>query len=63
MTINSRRNFLRTVAGTAGATAALAMFPPAIRKALAIQASNQTCTFKEVEHIVFFTQENRSFDH
>jgi len=63
MTINSRRNFLRTVAGTAGATAALAMFPPAIRKALAIQANNQTGTIKDVEHIVIFTQENRSFDH
>src|ERR1035437_10012798 len=63
MTINSRRNFLRTVVGTAGATAALAMFPPAIRKALAIQANNQTGTIKDVEHIVIFMQENRSFDH
>ncbi len=63
MTTPSRRNFLRTVVSTAGATAALAMFPPAIRRALATPANNQTGTLKDIEHIVILTQENRSFDH
>ena len=58
-----RRNFLRMTAHTGAAAAAFAMFPPAIRKALAIQANNQTGTIKDVEHIVILTQENRSFDH
>ena len=62
MTLN-RRNFLRTAATAAGSSAALAMFPPAIQKALAIQANNATGTIKDVEHIVVLTQENRSFDH
>lgn len=60
---NNRRTFLRTVAGTVGAAAAITMLPPAIRKALSIQANNQTGTIKDVEHIVILTQENRSFDH
>ncbi|MDR7375674.1 phospholipase C [Rhodoferax ferrireducens] len=62
MTLN-RRNFLRTAATAAGSSAALAMFPPAIQKALAIQANNATGTIRDVEHIVVLTQENRSFDH
>jgi phospholipase C len=62
MTLN-RRSFLRTAATAAGSSAALAMFPPAIQKALAIQANNATGTIKDVEHIVVLTQENRSFDH
>jgi phospholipase C len=62
MTLN-RRNFLRSAASVAGSSAALAMFPPAIQKALAIQANNATGTIRDVEHIVVLTQENRSFDH
>jgi phospholipase C len=59
----SRRSFFRKSARAAGAATSLAMFPPAIRKALAIAANNRTGTLQDVEHIVIFTQENRSFDH
>jgi len=62
MTIN-RRHFLRSAGLTTGSTLALSMFPPAIQKALAIPANNQTGTLKDVEHIVLLMQENRSFDH
>jgi phospholipase C len=58
-----RRSFLRTMASAAGASAALASFPPAIQRALAIQANNRTGSIHDVEHIVVLTQENRSFDH
>lgn len=62
MTLN-RRNFLRSAATATGSVAALSLFPPAIQRALAIQANNKTGTIKDVEHIVIFMQENRSFDH
>jgi phospholipase C len=58
-----RRDFFRKSAQTAGAAAALSMFPPAIRKALAIGADRRTGTLQDVAHIVVLTQENRSFDH
>jgi phospholipase C len=58
-----RRKFFRKSARAAGAAAALAMFPPAIRKALAIGADSRTRTLEDVAHIVVLTQENRSFDH
>jgi phospholipase C len=58
-----RREFFRQSARTAGAAAALSMFPPAIRKALAIGADRRTGTLQDVAHIVVLTQENRSFDH
>ncbi|MFP5471998.1 MAG: phosphocholine-specific phospholipase C [Gammaproteobacteria bacterium] len=61
--MNTRRNFLRASATTAGAAAALAAFPPSIRRALAIPANNVTGTIKDVEHVVILMQENRSFDH
>jgi phospholipase C len=63
MPTNSRRRFLQTVASSAGAAAALTVFPESIRKALAIPASSRTGTINDVEHIVVFMQENRSFDH
>ncbi|WP_241294834.1 phosphocholine-specific phospholipase C [Burkholderia stabilis] len=59
MTSIDRRSFLRAAAGSA----ALSMFPPAIRRALAIPANNQTGTINDVQHVVIFMQENRSFDH
>ncbi|WP_155946966.1 twin-arginine translocation signal domain-containing protein, partial [Pseudacidovorax intermedius] len=46
--MNTRRNFLRASATTAGAAAALAAFPPSIRRALAIPANNVTGTIKDV---------------
>ncbi len=63
MTHLDRREFLRATASTAGAAAALSMFPPAIRQALAIEADRRTGTISDVAHIVVLTQENRSFDH
>ncbi len=59
----SRRDFLQTAAGAGFAAAALAAFPPSIRKALAIPANNATGTIQDVEHVVILMQENRSFDH
>ncbi len=46
-----------------GAGAAASAFPASILKALAIPARRRTGTIQDVKHIVFFMQENRSFDH
>jgi len=46
-----------------GATAAATLLPPAIAKALAIDADVRSGTLADVEHVVIFMQENRSFDH
>ena len=61
--MNSRRKFLQASAGAAFSAAALAAFPPSIRRALAIPASNVTGTIMDVQHVVILMQENRSFDH
>ncbi|AXF22355.1 phospholipase C, phosphocholine-specific [Burkholderia pyrrocinia] len=63
MPSSSRRRFLHTVAQSAGAAVALNAFPESIRRALAIPAVRGTGTIRDVEHIVVFMQENRSFDH
>lgn len=63
MTQTDRRDFLRNLGSAMGASAALATFPPAIQRALAIPAAQRTGTLRDVEHIVILTQENRSFDH
>jgi len=63
MTDNSRRSFLKSSATTGFSAAALAAFPPSIRKALAIPANNETGTINDVQHVVILMQENRSFDH
>jgi phospholipase C len=52
-----RRNLLL------GATTAAALLPPAIARALAIDADVRSGTLADVEHVVIFTQENRAFDH
>ena len=39
------------------------MLPESIQRALAIPANSPTGTIRDVEHIVIFMQENRSFDH
>jgi phospholipase C len=57
----SRRQFLRYAAGAGGA--ATTLFPDLIREALAVPANNRTGTLADVEHVVIFMQENRSFDH
>jgi phospholipase C len=63
MTDSNRRHFLRSVATSSGAAAALTAFPPAIQRALAIPAARVSGTLQDVQHIVVLTQENRSFDH
>ena len=45
------------------ASAALALLPPSIRKALAIPAAVVAGTIQDVQHVVILMQENRSFDH
>ncbi|MGN6318913.1 phosphocholine-specific phospholipase C [Trinickia sp.] len=63
MTSNSRRRFLQSMAQSAGAAAAMTLFPESIRRALAIPAASRTGSLHDVEHVVVFMQENRSFDH
>jgi phospholipase C len=58
----SRREFLRNVASSSLSAAALATFPPSIRRALAIPAHRDTGTIKDVQHVVLLMMENRSFD-
>ena len=61
--MTSRRKFLTGTATTSAAALALSVFPPSIRRALAIPANNKTGTIMDVEHVVILMQENRSFDH
>src|SRR5580693_9240508 len=56
---SDRRSFLRILGGATVAAA----FPDSIARALAIPANHRTGTIRDVEHIVFLMQENRSFDH
>jgi len=61
--MNSRRQFLKGAAASGTAAAALTVFPPSIRKALAIPAATRTGTIQDIKHVVILMQENRSFDH
>ncbi|WP_017760804.1 phosphocholine-specific phospholipase C [Pseudacidovorax intermedius] len=63
MNPSSRRDFFRKSAGALGAASALSVLPPAIRKALAVEAAVDKGTIDDVKHIVILMQENRSFDH
>src|ERR1700761_612743 len=65
MTSIDRRNFLRFGAATLGTAAAGSFWPSLIEKALAVQANNPTGTpgLADIEHVIIFMQENRSFDH
>ena len=63
MSSTSRRDFLRAFGAAGGAGIASTVFPPAIRKALAIPARRCKGTLEDVEHVVILMQENRSFDH
>jgi phospholipase C len=53
----------RTVLKMLGVPAVAAALPATITDALAIPASSGTRTIKDVEHVIFLMQENRSFDH
>ena len=63
MSSTTRRDFLRTFAAATGAGIGTTLFPPAIRKALAIGPRRCKGTIEDVEHVVVLMQENRSFDH
>jgi phospholipase C len=63
MTSANRRDFLRTFAAATGAGITSTVFPPSIRKALAIAPKRCKGSIEDVEHIVILTQENRAFDH
>src|ERR1700692_2998684 len=58
-----RRRFLKLTAGGGGGASAPPLIPASIRKALSVPANNATGTIMDVEHVVIFMQENRSFDH
>ena len=60
-----RRRFLKMTAGSAGGLAALSIWPGLIEKALAIEPNNPTgnASLADIEHVIVFMQENRSFDH
>lgn len=64
MTSDKRRKFLQLGAAAVGATAS-GFWPALIEKALAIGANNPTGagSLADVEHVIIFMQENRSFDH
>jgi phospholipase C len=59
MADTDRRTFLKLM-GTGALAVAV---PPSIRKAVAVPANNKTKSIRDVEHVVFLMQENRSFDH
>ena len=56
MTRIDRRSFLMAAAGAAA-------LPPVLAHAASIDAAVRTGTIQDVEHVVIFMQENRSFDH
>src|SRR5215207_5217052 len=58
----SRRGFLRGGAGLVGGLSALSVLSPSARRALASVAPAGS-TLADIEHVVVFCQENRSFDH
>lgn len=58
-----RRKFLRMTADVTASAAALAALPLSIQKALAVPATVESGTIKDVKHVVMLMQENRGFDH
>ena len=58
MNRTTRRGFLGGAAGTAAA-----MIPGVLDRALAIAPGGRSGTIRDVEHVVIYMQENRSFDH
>src|ERR1700742_5224576 len=54
---NDRRDFLKQMG------LAMAALPAGIRKAMAIPANSATGSIMDIEHVVIYMQENRSFDH
>ncbi len=60
--MESRRSFLKKASLLAGVAASANVLPPAIQRALAIEAPEGS-SYLDAEYVVFLMQENRSFDH
>ncbi len=58
-----RRGFLQQVGGGLAAGIGLGALPASIRKAMAVPAHSASGSIMDVEHVVIYMQENRSFDH
>src|SRR5262245_52530779 len=58
----TRRRLLGSAARLAALTAASAVLPASVRRALAQEAPRQG-SLKDIKHVVMLMQENRSFDH
>jgi phospholipase C len=58
-----RRDFLQRVGGGLAAGLGLGALPASIRAAMAIPAHSASGSIMDVEHVVIYMQENRSFDH
>jgi phospholipase C len=58
----TRRRLLGSAAGALGASAALALLPPSVQKAVAAGAPRNS-SLTDIQHVVLLMQENRSFDH
>ena len=59
MNNTDRRTFLKLI----GSSSLAAAMPADLNRALAIPANNRHGSIRDVEHVVFLMQENRSFDH
>src|SRR5262249_24888466 len=59
MSTVDRRTFLAML----GAPAVAAALPESLTRALSIPANSRSRSIRDVEHVIFLMQENRSFDH
>jgi phospholipase C len=59
----SRRRFLAGAGAVAAGTAAASLLPPSLQRALAAPLRTSGGSLRDIEHVVFLMQENRSFDH
>jgi phospholipase C len=57
----SRRRFMGTSLGAVGAAGAVSTLPLSMQKALA-DVSDRPGSLSQIEHVIVFMQENRSFD-
>ncbi|HEY5836283.1 alkaline phosphatase family protein [Streptomyces sp.] len=58
----TRRRLLGSAAGAIGGSAALALLPSSVQKAVAAGPPRKS-SIADIEHVVLLMQENRSFDH
>ena len=58
----TRRRLLGSAAGAIGGSAALALLPPSVQRAVAAGPPRHS-SISDIKHVVLLMQENRSFDH